>query len=78
MFKKALTTAKLPSAVRMHDLRHTYASLALARGASPYWVSEQMGHSSYKVTLDVYAHYIPKDDVHPLNGRSQVRRVGAV
>jgi hypothetical protein len=43
--------------------------VALSRGASPYWVSEQMGHSSYKITLEVYAHYIPKDDIHPLNGR---------
>ena len=61
--------AKLPPKTRLHDLRHTYAALALSRGASPYWLSEQMGHSSYRITLDVYAHYIPKDDVHPLNGR---------
>ncbi|MDQ1539229.1 MAG: hypothetical protein QOE58_3622 [Actinomycetota bacterium] len=69
LFNPALLKAQLPPATRLHDLRHTYASLALSRGASPYWLSEQMGHSSYRITLDVYAHYIPKDDVHPLNGR---------
>jgi integrase len=69
LFKPALISAKLPPATRLHDLRHTYAALALSRGASPYWVSEQMGHSSYKITLDVYAHYIPKDEAHQLNGR---------
>lgn len=76
MFKKALSKAELPNGVRMDDQRHTYPSLALARGASPYWVSEQMGHSSYKITLDVYAHYIRKDDAHPLNGRPLARRMG--
>jgi integrase len=78
VFKPALAAAGLPPGVRLHDLRHTYASLALSRAASPYWVSEQMGHSSYKITLDVYAHFIPKDDAHPLNGRPGARRLGVV
>ena len=78
VFKPALQIAQLPPGVRLHDLRHTYASLALSRGASPYWVSEQMGHSSYKITLDVYAHWIPKDTAHPLNGRPGARRLGVV
>lgn len=69
VFKPARGRAGLPPGIRLHDLRHTYASVALSRGASPYWLSEQMGHSSYRITLDVYAHWILKDDQHPLNGR---------
>lgn len=69
LFKPALVQAGLSPRTRLHDLRHTYAALALSRGAAIYWVSEQMGHASYIITLEVYASYIPKDDVHPLNGR---------
>ncbi len=69
VFKPALVRAKLDPRTRLHDLRHSYASLALQRGASPYWLSEQLGHSSYRITLDVYAHWIPSDEAHPLNGR---------
>lgn len=57
-------------AARLFDRIRTLLIASMVRGASPYWVSEQMGHSSYKITLDVYAHYIPKDDVHPVNGRT--------
>jgi len=37
-----------------------------------------MGHSSYKITLDVYAHFIPKEEAHPLNGRPGAGRFEAV
>jgi integrase len=69
VFKPALVAAGLPAPTRLHDLRHTAFSLLLANGADPYWVSEQAGHSSYRVTLDVYAHFIPGDEdaPHPLD-----------
>jgi integrase len=44
---------------RLHDLRHTYASLLIQNGESLKYVSEQMGHSSIKVTADIYGHLIP-------------------
>ena len=50
--------AKLP-AIRLHDLRHTYATLALSAGVHPKVVSERLGHSSIAITLDTYSHVIP-------------------
>jgi len=44
--------------VRFHDLRHTFASLMLLRGAKPKVISEALGHSSVAFTLDTYSHII--------------------
>ena len=44
--------------VRFHDLRHTFASLMLLRGAKPKVISEALGHASVGFTLDVYSHII--------------------
>jgi hypothetical protein len=43
--------------IRLHQLRHTHASLLLAAGVNPKVVSERLGHSSF--TLDTYAHVMP-------------------
>ena len=42
--------------VRFHDLRHTFASLMLLRGAKPKVISEALGHSSVGFTMDTYSH----------------------
>ena len=57
-FKSILESAGLPR-VRLYDLRHTAATLALAAGVSPKVVSEQLGHASAAFTLDTYAHVLP-------------------
>ncbi len=44
--------------VRFHDLRHTFASLMLLRGAKPKVISEAFGHSSVAFTMDVYSYII--------------------
>jgi len=44
---------------RLHDTRHTFASILLMNGESPAYVKEQLGHSSIKITVDVYGHFIP-------------------
>lgn len=44
--------------VRFHDLRHTFASLMLMRGAKPKVISEALGHASVAFTMDVYSHII--------------------
>ena len=44
--------------VRFHDLRHTFASLMLLRGAKPKVVSEALGHASVAFTMDTYSHII--------------------
>jgi integrase len=49
---------KLPR-IRLHDLRHTLASLALAAGINPKVVSERLGHAAVSITLDTCSHAIP-------------------
>ncbi|OBI11151.1 integrase [Mycobacterium sp. E2327] len=48
--------------VRFHDLRHTFATLALSAGEHYMQVSKWLGHSSYVLTLSTYADYIREDD----------------
>jgi integrase len=57
-FKAILKRAGLPN-IRLYDLRHTAATLALSVGVSPKVVSEQLGHTSAAFTLDVYSHVLP-------------------
>ncbi len=45
--------------VRLHDLRHTHASLMLKQGVHPKVVQERLGHASIGITLDVYSHVAP-------------------
>jgi integrase len=45
--------------IRIHDLRHTFASLLIQNGESLAYVKEQMGHSSIKITVDTYGHLMP-------------------
>ena len=45
--------------IRFHDLRHTHATILLQMGVNPKVVSERLGHSSVKITLDVYSHVLP-------------------
>jgi len=58
VFYKALETAKLRR-IRIHDLRHTYATLRISKGDNIVDVSKQLGHSSVKITLDTYTHWMP-------------------
>ena len=45
--------------IRLYDLRHTAATLALSAGVPPKVVAEQLGHASAAFTLDVYSHLLP-------------------
>ena len=58
VFKKALNKAKIRS-IRIHDIRHTYASLLLQMGESMLYVRDQLGHSSIRITVDTYGHLVP-------------------
>ncbi len=55
---RAAKEAKLP-AIRLHDLRHSHATLALRAGIHPKVVSERLGHATVAITLDTYSHAIP-------------------
>jgi integrase len=45
--------------IRVHDLRHTYATLAIQAGVPLLTVSRQLGHASISTTADIYAHAVP-------------------
>jgi integrase len=45
--------------IRLHDARHTHASLMLKKGIHPKIVQERLGHSSIEMTLDIYSHVVP-------------------
>lgn len=59
VFHKALEKAELRR-IRMHDLRHTYASLLIQAGESMAYIRDQLGHHSIKVTVDIYGHLAPE------------------
>ena len=51
--------AGLPQ-IRLHDLRHSYATAALEAGVPLKVVSERLGHSSIAITGDIYSHVRPE------------------
>src|SRR5262245_45468680 len=55
----AFAGAKQLRQIRFHDLRHTCATLLLARGVSPRVVMDILGHSQIAVTMNIYGHVIP-------------------
>ena len=57
-FYKCLEKAGLRR-IRFHDLRHTFATLLLQNGESLAYVKDQLGHSSIRMTVDVYGHLVP-------------------
>jgi integrase len=56
-FQAVVKRAGLPR-IRLHDLRHGWASLALAAGVHPKVVSDRLGHSTVGITLDTYSHVL--------------------
>lgn len=57
-FIDVIRDSNLPR-VRFRDLRHTHATMLLARGVHPKIVSERLGHSTVGITLDTYSHVLP-------------------
>jgi len=57
-WRQAVKQSMLPQ-IRLHDLRHTHATLALQAGIHPKVVSERLGHATISITLDTYSHAIP-------------------
>jgi integrase len=60
-FDRLVARSGMPR-IRLHDLRHTYATLALRLGTHPVLLSERLGHSSIAVIIDRYSHVIPSID----------------
>ncbi len=58
-FNKVLDGAGV-ARVRFHDLRHTYASLLLEKDLNIKYIQKQMGHASFEITMNTYAHLMPE------------------
>jgi integrase len=54
-FRKLITTTGVPT-IRFHDLRHTSATMLLAKGVHPKIVQERLGHSDVGITMNRYSH----------------------
>jgi len=61
VFEPALRVAGLRK-IRIHDLRHTFASLLINQGENLKYVQQQLGHASITTTVDRYGHLMP--DAH--------------
>jgi integrase len=61
MFGQAAHKAKLPP-IRLHDLRHSYATAGLEAGVPLLVMSRRLGHSSLAITADTYSHVLPQVD----------------
>ena len=77
-FKKRARQHRLP-VMRFHDTRHTAASLMLEAGVDIKVVSDMLGHSTTRITLDIYQHVVRRlhdeaaDRVEALVGRTRSR-----
>ena len=60
-FGSVVKRAGLP-VIRLHDVRHSYATAALGAGVPVKVLSQRIGHADVTVTLTVYAHVLPGDD----------------
>ena len=57
-FKALLRAGNLPN-IRLHDLRHSCATLLLAQGVNPRVIMGTLGHSQVSLTLNTYSHVLP-------------------
>lgn len=57
-FEQRRRAAGLPR-IRLHDVRHSYATAALSAGVPAKVVSERLGHANITITLDTYSHVLP-------------------
>lgn len=60
--------------IRVHDLRHSHASMLIELGFTPLEIAERLGHESVKTTLDTYSHLYPDKDVKLADRLNQLRR----
>ena len=62
-FERLAREAGLPK-IRLHDVRHSYATAALAAGVPAKVISERLGHANIAITMDTYSHVLPGMDEH--------------
>lgn len=60
--------------IRIHDFRHSHASLLLSMNIPITVISERLGHSDINMTLNTYSHMIPKDEDKAVNILNQIKQ----
>lgn len=60
--------------IRIHDFRHSHASLLLSMNVPIIVISERLGHSDINMTLNTYSHMIPKDEDKAVNILNQIKQ----
>lgn len=73
-FKKILKSANLPN-IRVHDLRHTFATAALENDMQMKVLQEILGHANYSTTADIYSHVNSKHKRKEMNKLEGVFKV---
>ena len=68
-YKKLLQQAGVPP-IRIHDIRHTVATVAIAAGLNPKAVSEHLGHAKTAITLDIYTKVVAAQQADVARGIS--------
>lgn len=71
--KNVAKKAGLPE-IRVHDLRHSHASMLIDMGFDILRISERLGHESVKTTLDTYSHLYPEKDTKLAGALNKLRR----
>ena len=64
-----------PHTIRLHDLRHTHATVLLEADVHPKVVQERLGHSTIAITLDLYSHVIPSMQRSPVQAFTQHMKI---
>ena len=72
----ALEAAELPRSTRIHDLRHSCASLLIRQGVHPKAIQHHLGHASIQITMDRYGHLLP-DQFDDLASKLDIVHSGA-
>jgi integrase len=74
-FKRAIIASGVKP-IRVHDLRHSHASILLNNGVNILAVSKRLGHSSVRTTLDVYAHLLQETDDEMMEKIEEIQKNG--
>jgi integrase len=60
--------------IRVHDLRHSHASMLIEEGFSALLISERLGHENIETTLQTYSHLYPNKQIEVANRLDQMRQ----
>ncbi|KPA16676.1 integrase family protein [Candidatus Magnetomorum sp. HK-1] len=62
VFKPIIVKSGLPESIKIHGLRHAFASFLIQNNENLKYVSDQLGHHSIQITADIYGHLVPRSD----------------